>query len=63
MDQSQARQIVCETLSQKTLSQKWASEVAQGAGPEFKPQNCKKKKRERERDISGLICHFIEPDI
>jgi hypothetical protein len=38
MVQTQPRQIVHETLSQKTPSQKWVSGVAQGEGPEFKPQ-------------------------
>jgi hypothetical protein len=36
--QSQLRQIVCKTLSQKTLHKNRVSEVAQGEGPEFKPQ-------------------------
>jgi hypothetical protein len=45
--QSQPGQIVCETLSQKNPSQKRAGGVAQGEGPEFKPQYCKKKKKER----------------
>jgi hypothetical protein len=41
---SQPGQIVCETLSQKTLSQKnWASGVAQGEDLEFKSQYCKKE--------------------
>jgi hypothetical protein len=34
----QPRQIVCKTLSQKNSSQKRAGRVAQGEGPEFKPQ-------------------------
>jgi hypothetical protein len=38
-----SQQIVHETLSQKNLSQKRADGVAQGVGPEFKPQYCKKK--------------------
>jgi hypothetical protein len=38
--QSQPRQIVCETLSQKK-SQKRAGGVAHGIGPEFKPQYTK----------------------
>jgi hypothetical protein len=42
--QSQPRQIVQETLSQKSPSQKRAGRVAQGVGPEFKPQYRKKKK-------------------
>jgi hypothetical protein len=29
---------VCETLSRKTLHKNRAGEVAQGEGPEFKPQ-------------------------
>jgi hypothetical protein len=33
-----ARQIVCKTLSQKNLQQNRAGGVAQGVGPEFKPQ-------------------------
>jgi hypothetical protein len=49
--QSQPGQIVCETLSQKNPSQKRAGGVAQGEGPEFKPQYCKKKKKE--------ICHNV----
>jgi hypothetical protein len=27
----------------KTTSQKWAGRIAQGVGPEFKPQYCKSK--------------------
>jgi hypothetical protein len=38
-------QIVHETLSQKSPSQKRAGGVAQGEGPEFKPQYHKKKKK------------------
>jgi hypothetical protein len=43
---SQAGQIVCKTLSQKKKknSQKRAGGVAQGVGPEFKPQYHQKKK-------------------
>jgi hypothetical protein len=36
--QRQVGQIVLETLSKKTLFQKRAGRVAQGVGPEFKPQ-------------------------
>jgi hypothetical protein len=51
--QSQPRQIVGETLSQKkkkkkSYHKKRAGEVAKDVGPEFKPQYCKKKK---EREI------------
>jgi hypothetical protein len=43
--QSQPRQIVSAILSQKNPSQKnRLGGVAQGEGPEFKPQYCKKKK-------------------
>jgi hypothetical protein len=47
---SQHRQIVCETLSRKNPSQKRASGVAQGIGPEFKPQNHKKKRIDQSTD-------------
>jgi hypothetical protein len=42
---SQPGQIVLETLSWKNPSQKRTDGVAQGVGPEFKPQYCKKKKK------------------
>jgi hypothetical protein len=42
-DQNQPGQIVCKILSQKSPSQKRASGVAQGVGPEFKSQYRKKK--------------------
>jgi hypothetical protein len=45
MVQSQPRQIVHETLSQKNPSQKRAVGVAQGEGPEFKPQFYKTNKQ------------------
>jgi hypothetical protein len=50
--QSQSRKIVHETLSWKYPSQKgwW---VAQGVGPEFKPQYCQKK-RESESKTNFL---------
>jgi hypothetical protein len=40
---NQPRQIVCVTLSGKKYHRKRAGEVAQGIGPEFKPQYGKKK--------------------
>jgi hypothetical protein len=43
-DRSQPRQIVHETQSRKHPSQKRAGGMAQGVGPEFKPQYRKKKK-------------------
>jgi hypothetical protein len=45
--QSQPRQIVQESLSQK--DPKRAGGVAQGVGPEFRPQYCKKKKKKKEK--------------
>jgi hypothetical protein len=47
MVQSQPREIVCKTLSQKSLSQKWADRQAQDVCPEFKPQYHKNKKESR----------------
>jgi hypothetical protein len=41
--------MVRETLSQKNLSQKRAGTVAQGVGPEFKPQSAKKEKKKNEK--------------
>jgi hypothetical protein len=43
--QSHPRQIVQEILSQKYPTQKRVDGVAQGIGPEFKPQYQKEKKR------------------
>jgi single-stranded DNA-specific DHH superfamily exonuclease len=48
---SQPRQTVYKTLSQKYPSQKRAGGVAQGEGPEFKPQYCKKKKKKRKDEV------------
>jgi hypothetical protein len=45
--QTQSGQIVRKTLSQNKPLQKRAGEVAQGEGPEFKPQYQKKKKMEK----------------
>jgi hypothetical protein len=45
MVQSQSRQIVPETLPQKTFHKTRLGGVAQGEGPEFKPQYHKKKKK------------------
>jgi hypothetical protein len=45
--QSQLGQIVQETLSQKNLYKNRAGGVAQGEGPEFKPQYCKKQKQKQ----------------
>jgi hypothetical protein len=48
--QSQPRQIVCEPLFRKYLTQKKSGGVTQGEGPEFKPQYHQKKKRKRKRN-------------
>jgi hypothetical protein len=45
MVQSQPRQIVHKTLFRKTLHKNRAGGVAQGEGPEFKPQYHLKKKQ------------------
>jgi hypothetical protein len=42
--QSQPKQIVCKTLSQKTPLRKRVVVQVQGISPEFKTQYCKKKK-------------------
>jgi hypothetical protein len=44
MAQSQPGLILCETLPQKYPTQKKAGGVAQGVGPEIKPQYHKKKR-------------------
>jgi hypothetical protein len=46
---TQPREIVHKTLSQKNPSQKRAGGMAQGVGPEFKPQYHKKKKKKKKR--------------
>jgi hypothetical protein len=42
---SQPGQKIQKILSQNNPSQNWTGGVAQGEGPEFKPQYCKKKKK------------------
>jgi hypothetical protein len=42
----------CETLSQKKQSQKRVGGVAQGIGPEFKPQYCKKNQNKKQHKKS-----------
>jgi hypothetical protein len=48
--QSQPRKKAQETLISKTLHKNRAGGVAQGEGPEFKPQYRKKKKRIQKQD-------------
>jgi hypothetical protein len=55
---SQPRQIVPKTLSQENLSQKMTGGVAQGVGPEFKPQDCKKKKKKKGAEIVGHVAQW-----
>jgi hypothetical protein len=51
---SQLRQIVCKTLSCKTLHKNRTGGMAQDEGPGFKPQSRKKKKK---KVVSAfLIC-------
>jgi hypothetical protein len=58
MVRSQPRQIVLQTLSRKNPSQQRAGGVAWGAGPEFKPQYCKKKKKKKERKKEKKMWHI-----
>jgi hypothetical protein len=51
MVRSQPRQIVCETLSRKTLHKNSAGRVAQGEGLEFKPQYCKNKTKQNQQKM------------
>jgi hypothetical protein len=39
-----------DPILKKTLSQKRAGGVAQGAGPEFKLQYCRKRKKDKKRN-------------
>jgi single-stranded DNA-specific DHH superfamily exonuclease len=55
---SQPGQILRETLSRKHPLQKRTGGVAQGVGPEFKPQNCKKKKERKKRKEVESILQF-----
>jgi hypothetical protein len=62
--QSQPRQIVCETLSWKHPSRKRTGGVAQGVGPEFKPQYHKKKKERKKKESywsDPLVFFHMQP--
>jgi hypothetical protein len=48
--QNQPGQTVCRNLSQKTLHKNRAGGVAQGEGPEFKPQYYQKTKKKKLED-------------
>jgi hypothetical protein len=58
---SQSGQIVGETLFQKSPSKKGTGGVAQGVGPEFKPQYCKKEKKKKGKkkmqDLTVVLHH------
>jgi hypothetical protein len=51
---SQPRQIVFETLSQKKTITKTHLGVAQGVGPELKPQYRKKKKKKKKLEVKVI---------
>jgi hypothetical protein len=44
---------------EKNQSQKGAGGVAQGVGPEFKPQHCKKKKEKAAGKILKTLCLML----
>jgi hypothetical protein len=58
--QSQPRQIVCKTLSQKHLTHtnKRAGGVAQGEGSEFKSPYCIKEKPQRSKELQKNLDIF-----
>jgi hypothetical protein len=41
---------------EKNPSQKRTGGMAQGVGPEFKPLDCKKKKKKNMSYVVGLVC-------
>jgi hypothetical protein len=51
MVRSHHGQIVHKTLSQKNIHKNRAGGVAQGEGPEFKPQYRKKKKKKKKEGL------------
>jgi hypothetical protein len=66
---SQPGQTVCETLACKNLSQKKAAGVAQGIGPEFKPQYHKKvpknnkMNKDQEDNLKNILkMQMFKPD-
>jgi hypothetical protein len=46
---------VCKTLLKKTHRKNWAGGVAQGVGPESKPQYCKKKKNPKKQKHAEAV--------
>jgi hypothetical protein len=59
MVRSQPGQIFHETLFRKTPTQKRAGGLAQGVGPEFKPQDSKKKKIENQFNLNKFTPEFF----
>jgi hypothetical protein len=58
---SKSAQIVSETLFLKTPSQKRAGGVAQGVGPEFKPQyHSTAKKKEKKNASQTIISRYLQ---
>jgi hypothetical protein len=47
-------------LKKNPITKNWAGGVAQGVGPEFKPQYCKKKKKKERKKLhkffEKLLC-------
>jgi hypothetical protein len=54
---SQPREVVRETLSWKTLHKNRAGGMAEGVGPEFKPQY-KKKKKNHKNNLNTELTSF-----
>jgi hypothetical protein len=46
-----------DPISKNPITKNWAGGVAQGEGPEFKPQYHKKKKKKKEKMESYRLCH------
>jgi hypothetical protein len=61
MVQSQPRQIVLQDAVLKKTLQKRVGGVAQGVGPDFKPQYCKKKKERKKRESGAVVAHTYDP--
>jgi hypothetical protein len=59
---SQPEQIPYKTLSRKYPSQKRAHGVAQGEGPEFKPQYRKKKKKKKHEIVIPYFLNVHEDE-
>jgi hypothetical protein len=54
-----------DPISKNLITKNWAGGVAQGEGPEFKPQYHKKKKKKKEKKSSalGLALHPSGPPV